>query len=366
MKNKVRKAQIFICVLISILMMSVIPISATELEIENTIATEHTNSDFSNLQTFIQKENFIFNDKSLNDCLISYDSDVFGKMKWDLPNASENIAILNVEFDALSNNMDSIGFVAKYSLNPPKTELGYSDDVISMFSSTFGNTNNTLKEMKMPEGWSVSSIMNEAQNNRNKVLGDFKNSSSYQSIANSINTSSIFSEASKTMAMPECLSTQSCAATLSDIKSPFSLDKEYYKNQGNKYNSDADVMSMYSEYCDKAEKWIKYNKGEGIDDILNNLDEYYDGDINDLLDIDEEITPQTDPLSPIEPETPFDEDYVQYQTDHVETIAGGHVYAGLEDVDKDGDIDEGDYQLQTEIDGYEKNGKMDDIGDYFD
>lgn len=305
-------------------------------------------------------DNYVFNQNSINELLVSYDASTYGKLKWDIPNYADNVGILNVEYESLANKMNNMGYGNEYSLSTPKAEFGYSNDIKSLFNETFGVHQNTLSHVDMPENWTVSDIINVAQENRKTLLGDYKESNAYTDIANIINTSSIFTEATKTLTMPENLSVYDCASSLSSVSNPFSLDNNQYYQNGTKYQSDNIASEMYSNYCNKSKVWIKSANNKNIDDILDELN-YYNGDVYGLLGLSspEEAIDNTAPLDPIDS---FENNKQQSEvTDPLENVTSGHMFNGnTPDVDNDNKITIKDITLKS-IDEYYYTDDIDSV-----
>ncbi|MBQ7818452.1 MAG: hypothetical protein IJ341_02015 [Bacteroidales bacterium] len=229
-----------------------------------------------NFDSIFGADNSALSVKTLGDNLIEVDPDAFGQLKWELPSSSENIGYLNLEYTLLSDKMDSYGYGTDYQLSNTQKLSGYSGSIRDHFNSTFGNTSSTLTSYSMPEGWTVSSIMQNANEQRTEILGDYKSSEAYQSIANSISTSNIFSTARQTMTLPSNSSLQSLASKLSSVSSGndyySSMNAGYASYQGkiSDVPSPESITYKYYDYTKKADNWLS-NKTTTFDDLTTKV-----------------------------------------------------------------------------------------------
>lgn len=266
-----------LAIIFSVSSINVLAENITSVPITSSYSEEYATVNFDSI---FGADNSALSVKTLGDNLIEVDPEAFGQLKWELPSSSENIGYLNLEYTLLSDKMDSYGHGTDYQLSNTQKLSGYSGSIREQFNNTFGNTSTTLASYSMPEGWTVSSIMQNANEQRTEILGDYKSSESYQSIANSISTSDIFSTARQTMTLPTNSSLQSLASKLSSVSSgndyysSMSAGYASYQGQISGVPSSDSIKYKYYEYTQKADNWLS-NKTTTFEDLSKSVSDNF-------------------------------------------------------------------------------------------
>lgn len=282
------------------------------------------------------------------------DASAYNQLKYEVPSSVSSVSRLNTEYELLSLKMDDFGYGTLYQIEIPEFKPGYASDITQEFKKTFGDlSGKAVTEMTMPEGWTVSSIMENASEQRESLVSDYKNSQAYTEMYNTINTSQIFKLANQTMTMPSTSSLSSLAGKLSSVNSPYSISgainnaKNEYLSKVNNSTSVGDLTKKYNNGKANVDIWISNNKatsGELAEransalfnnDVARNI--YNDYLYNSNLWSELEKYWATDPvMQPLEPNPePVDPDGNYYSSDKQVSYALG-------DANRDGCINNKD------------------------
>ena len=286
-------------IIVAILLLSIssITVFAEETTVpEITVGTQHATESniLSNDNICYMVDNTVyFNTNKLGNELIKVDPELFGKLKWDVPSATNNLGMLNLEYTSMQTQLSEYGYGDTYSLEIPEFKTGYSGSIIEEFNKAFpGAANVKLENATLPEGWSVNDIMSSAVTQRNAILSDYKNSEAYQSVSEIIDTSSIFKTASQTMSMPYLPSVQENAKKLganisfSSVESLRNNAYQQYKNtSANNRGKSVDLAAAQFEvYKNAVNDFIApyKNPTEEIKKIVNDNKENLKSMLNDI------------------------------------------------------------------------------------
>ena len=143
--------------------------------------------------------------------------DEFSKAWNDLGDANVyNIENVNLEYANLKSELILIG-LGKEQGNIPSLQEGYSDNVLELYTQTFGDFSGrmTTELPSIPESFNLKSAMENINKARDKDVQSFYKTNAYKSIINDSNYSSLFAQASQTKSMPSLLSTGQMQSMLS-------------------------------------------------------------------------------------------------------------------------------------------------------
>lgn len=173
---------------------------------------------------------------------------ITGDAKFDTHASVDNFQMLNYQYEEMEKHMQSMGFGTKNELKKPDTNPGYTQSMQELFYSKYGNIikDNQLKIPELPEEFNVQRMLDDAQNARDTVLRDFRNSPQYKSTVNAISIGAVFKTASETKTLPALLSKDE----LQDALSPLSQGAQLQQAQD--MQSYTDLNALLKQYQDAA------------------------------------------------------------------------------------------------------------------
>lgn len=108
----------------------------------------------------------------------------------------DNFGVLNYQYQTLSAQMTANGWGTTTQLTVPSGQMGYSQSIQDLFTSTFGDINQqTVTKAEIPASFDVTSTMSQVISERNRLMSGLVNSSAYQTTLSAINNSNTLSMA---------------------------------------------------------------------------------------------------------------------------------------------------------------------------
>ncbi len=132
-----------------------------------------------------------------------------------------NFASVNEQFEALKSELSLDGWGDTSEIEIPSLSSGYSSDLETKFNETFKSEDikKSLEEATLPEGFSVSSMMESVSQMRDSAQSEFLNSDTYQSVLNKMSQNSTLQSALQSSGTYSLLSNSELQDTLSSVSS---------------------------------------------------------------------------------------------------------------------------------------------------
>lgn len=132
-----------------------------------------------------------------------------------------NFSSINEQFESLKNELALDGWGDTSEIEMPSLSSGYSADLETKFNETFKSADikKSLETATLPEGFSISSMMESASLIRDSAQSDFLNSEAYQSALNKMSQNNTLQSALKLSGTYSLMSNSELTNALSSISS---------------------------------------------------------------------------------------------------------------------------------------------------
>lgn len=249
----------FIALLMSVcLMVPATTVSATEMSetmqnMENSLNSSENKSDFTSSGISATSGSFDLSGADLDGVFADMASALQNGTSLTLSQAINNNSNFNISSDSLydlsdinliSSTMNSLdagvinteyqNLASSLSSSYANTDLsGNSANCMELFNSTYGGIAEqlTLENPEIPEGFTVSNMINSASDIVNSAYSDTSNSGTFSSVKGSVSIGKIFSVANSGLSMASLASESEMRGLISDIDaSNYSSAMSSYQN----------------------------------------------------------------------------------------------------------------------------------------
>lgn len=108
-----------------------------------------------------------------------FDMGAFNQLKYEIPSVEADVALLNVQYMGLLENMQASGYGTQYTITIPEFSVGYSSDIKANFQEVYG-------EVTSIGGFTMADVMNSTEESRHQRLKDFVGSDAYDVVYNNV------------------------------------------------------------------------------------------------------------------------------------------------------------------------------------
>lgn len=208
--------------------------------------------------------------------------------------AVNNVAYLNLQYETMVASMKEQGLGSLGELTMPTINAGYSTSITDYFNDIYGDMSDRENlTASLPEGWTVSDLMEQANAKRDEALKEAKENQAYTTVKNTIALENALKQAKDAVSTPEIKSTLELSTMLKEGSKEMSKEWDAKKDSGIKWiqdlatknegkvnvSSKEDMQTLYENSVGETQAWLELNTSDTKnfniqDDMLAKMQNY--------------------------------------------------------------------------------------------